>query len=150
MDSSTDTQIHISRVRIVMKEAIKNLLNRSIVHDASKLQEPEKSGYDQITTRLKDIAYGSEEYRASLKESKPTIQHHYEHNDHHPEHYGADGIAGMSLMALLEMVCDWKAASERHENGSIWKSLEINKTFQMSPQLIAIFEKTFIELGFKL
>jgi hypothetical protein len=49
----------------------------------------------------------------------------------------------MTLLDLVEMICDWKAASERHNNGNIRKSIEVNgKRFEMSPQLIRIFENT--------
>lgn len=53
------------------------------------------------------------------------------------------GIHGMNLVDLLEMLCDWKAASERHNDGNIRRSIEINgKRFEMSPQLIRIFENS--------
>jgi hypothetical protein len=53
----------------------------------------------------------------------------------------------MTLLDLIEMLVDWKAASERHNDGNIRKSVEINgKRFEMSPQLIRIFENTVKEL----
>lgn len=49
----------------------------------------------------------------------------------------------MTLLDLIEMLVDWKASSERHNNGNILKSIEINgNRFGMSPQLIEIFENT--------
>lgn len=46
-------------------------------------------------------------------------------------------------MDLVEMICDWKAASERHNDGNIRKSIEHNaERFGMSPQLTRIFENT--------
>lgn len=52
-------------------------------------------------------------------------------------------VNDMNLVDLLEMICDWKAASERHNNGNIRKSIEINADrFGMSPQLTKIFENT--------
>ncbi|KPV51457.1 hypothetical protein SE17_21075 [Kouleothrix aurantiaca] len=120
---------------------------RAARHDASKLQEPEKSGYDQLTIALKDCEYGSDAYRAALASLRPVIAHHYEHNTHHPEHY-PNGIAGMSLLDIVEMLCDWKAASERTKQGSIAQSLAHNRErFGVDPQLAAIFENTVRELG---
>jgi hypothetical protein len=117
------------------------------VHDRSKLQEPEKSGYDMLTIKLKDCAYGSDEYRAALAEAKSVINHHYAANSHHPEHY-PNGVAGMSLLDIIEMLCDWKAASERTKQGSIAQSLAHNKVrFDLSDQLAAILENTVRELG---
>jgi hypothetical protein len=54
----------------------------------------------------------------------------------------------MSLLDLIEMFCDWKAAGERHANGNFAESLNINRErFGMSPQLAEIFENTRKELG---
>jgi len=45
------------------------------------------------------------------------------------------------------MFCDWKAASEKHKNGSIEGSLQINRErFGLSEQLLNIFENTRREL----
>ena len=41
------------------------------------------------------------------------------------------------------MICDWKASSERHENGDIYKSIEINqKRFGYSDDLKSILKNT--------
>jgi hypothetical protein len=49
----------------------------------------------------------------------------------------------MTLLDLVEMFCDWRAASKRHNDGNINKSIEISGgRFNMSPQLIKIFENT--------
>lgn len=146
-DSTQDTKDHIEKVKKRVNEITIKLNVRAIWHDRSKLSEPEKSGYDQLTTRLADVVYGSDEYRAALAEAKPTIDHHYAHNSHHPEHY-ENGIAGMSLLDIIEMICDWKAASERTKQGSIVQSLGHNRQrFQIDDQLAAILENTVKELG---
>lgn len=49
----------------------------------------------------------------------------------------------MDLLDIVEMLCDWKAATERHNDGDIMKSLEINKNrFNIDDQLFAILENT--------
>ena len=48
-DSTLDTQAHISRVGTVLSEMIFNIHQRALVHDASKLEEPEKSAFDRAT-----------------------------------------------------------------------------------------------------
>lgn len=54
----------------------------------------------------------------------------------------------MSLLGLVEMFCDWKAASERHGDGSIRRSIEVNGVrFKMSSQLVMIFENSVDILG---
>ena len=146
-DSTQDTLNHMDKVRARLLEMQHGLMVRGIEHDASKLEEPEKTGYDQLTADLKDIVYGSDEYRAALAAAKPIIEHHYAHNSHHPEHY-EQGIVGMSLLDIVEMLCDWKAASERTKQGSIMQSLAHNKTrFGIDDQLAAILENTVKELG---
>jgi hypothetical protein len=146
-DSADDTIDHMTKVRKRIAEITNALIARGSVHDLSKLQEPEKSGYDQLVTKLTDVVYGSDEYRAALAEAQPTIAHHYAANSHHPEHY-PNGIAGMSLLDLVEMLCDWKAASERTKQGSIAQSLPVNQgRFGISDQLFSILENTVKELG---
>jgi len=54
----------------------------------------------------------------------------------------------MSLLDLVEMVADWKAASERTKQGSIAQSLAHNiKRFGIDEQLASILENTVRELG---
>ncbi len=49
----------------------------------------------------------------------------------------------MNLIDLVEMLCDWKAASMRHHDGNIRRSIEINgDRFGLSPQLVRILENT--------
>lgn len=149
-DSTEDTKKHIETLQSFLLDMQVNILNRVACHDASKLQEPEKSMYDKFTPMLRGLTYGSDEYKACLKEMGIALQHHYENNTHHPEHY-SNGINGMSLLDLLEMLADWMAATQRHADGDILQSLEINKKrFGMSDQLAEIFENTVREMGWSI
>ncbi len=77
-----------------------------------------------------------------MAEMKPAIDHHNSANRHHPEHFEG-GIHEMNLIDLLEMMCDWKAATLRHNDGDIMKSIEINqKRFGYSDELAAILRNT--------
>jgi hypothetical protein len=145
--TDADTAEHIGKVQARLGEAIANLAARSECHDASKLQEPERSGYATLQLRLGDARYGTPEYRAVLDEARPVIQHHYAANDHHPEHWPG-GIGDMSLLSVLEMLCDWKAAGERTKDGSIEQSLRVNvERFKIDPQLAVLLWNTARELG---
>src|SRR5690606_34088097 len=107
----------------------------------------EKSEFDRLTPILKELQYGSDEYKASLSELQVALKHHYENNSHHPEHY-ENGVDGMDLLDLVEMFMDWKAATERTKDGSISKSIEFNKDrFKMSEQLVSIFKNTVRNYG---
>lgn len=147
-DSRPDTRQHIARVQWFIEAAIFNLRTRAVQHDRSKLQEPELEGWDIGTPKLASLTYGTDEYRESLRELKPTIEHHYAHNDHHPE-YHEDGVAGMSLTSLIEMLCDWRAASERTaQTKSFAEGLDHNfERFGIEPQLASIIRNTVQELG---
>jgi hypothetical protein len=128
-----------------MTEVIIQLLKRSRGHDASKLAEPELSVFDEYTWKLRDMTYNSPEYKAALAGMGPALQHHYEQNSHHPEHY-PNGINGMTLVDLVELLCDWKAATLRHPDGDIEKSIELNnKRFGISDQLAEILLNTVRE-----
>ena len=140
-DSTLDTTKHVKQVMNNLTEFSVDLLNRGKVHDLSKLQEPEKTGFDNAMA-IKDIVYDSLEYRQSLEQLQETLKHHYEHNSHHPQHY-ANGIEDMTLMDIVEMYCDWQAAVMRTKDGSFEQSVYINtKRFNMSPQLAKIFLNT--------
>ena len=85
------------------------------------------------------IEYNSPEYKECMAGLKPAIEHHYQVNSHHPEHY-PDGFAGMSLLDRIEMYCDWKAAVKRNKNGDLNKSIEINaKRFNIPPEWVEAF-----------
>jgi hypothetical protein len=141
-DSKQDTLDHIEKVQWRMKQMRDELYLRGEVHDLSKLREPEKSIFDVMTPRLKELTYGSYEYQMALGEMHEALAHHYQANSHHPEHY-TNGIDGMNLLDLVEMLADWKAASERVAGGDILKSLEINRErFKISDQLLSILLNT--------
>lgn len=148
-DSTADTQEHIGKVQARIAEVQARLDNRADMHDRSKLAEPEKSAYDNLM-RFKsshDMVYGSPDYAEGLKILGPALDHHYAANSHHPQHY-ENGIAGMSLLDLIEMLCDWKAAGERYKDGSIAQSLAHNRErFGINDQLFSVFENTVKELG---
>lgn len=125
-DSRPETYDHILKVQMYLHAVVQNLMQRALVHDQSKLVSPEVEAFDATTPKLKGTTYGSDEYRSLLREIKPALQHHYENNSHHPEYY-KDGIKGMNLLDIVEMICDWKAASLRHADGDILRSIELNQ-----------------------
>ena len=129
-----------------MQEIIGQLCKRQLHHDESKLEEPEKSMFDKYTPMIRGCVYGSEEYKKHLEAMGPALKHHYEVNRHHPEHF-KNGVSGMTLVDLVEMLSDWKAAVMRNENGSMEASLKINRErFGMSDQLYEILVNTAKEM----
>lgn len=140
--SNYETIKHIQQVQLLLHSVIREILNRAENHDASKLESPEVEYFAKYTEHLAKLTYNSKEYNDAKLEMKPAMDHHYGHNRHHPEHFKL-GINEMNLIDIIEMLCDWKASSMRHNNGNIRKSIEINADrFSMSPQLTKIIENT--------
>ncbi len=137
-----DTCQHIQQVQRMLNKVIRDLLDRSEKHDQSKLASPEVEMFTEYTPKLAASTYGSEEYNGFRKAMGPALDHHYAKNRHHPEHF-ADGVNDMNLLDLIEMFCDWKAATMRHHDGNLRKSIEINADrFGLSPQLVRLLENT--------
>jgi hypothetical protein len=147
-DSTNDTLKHIKRVNQLLLESSMELQRRAIIHDKSKLKSPEKELFDEFTPKLAGCTYGSDEYKEFLKGLKVGLDHHYAHNSHHPEHF-ENGMNGFDLFDLIEMFFDWKAATERHNDGNIYKSIEINqKRFGYPDMIASIFKNTADRLGY--
>ncbi len=137
-----ETLQHIGEVRTNIFKFILELDKRSKLHDQSKLESPELEIFAENTDKLAKTPYGGPEYAALLESVKPAILHHYSKNRHHPEHW-PNGVNGMDLIDLVEMLADWAAATKRNKDGNLRKSLEINaKKHGMSEQLTKIFENT--------
>jgi hypothetical protein len=141
-DSTAETLAHSRRVGELMGTLIRELVDRSVQHDLSKTRDPELAVFNEFTPKLKHTTYGSDEYKGYLAAMGEGLRHHYAVNRHHPEHF-ADGVAGMTLVDLVEMLADWKAATERHADGDLAKSLIHQRTrFAISDQLAAILHNT--------
>lgn len=140
-----ETQEHIDNVGKLLKGIAQRLMLRAERHDSSKLEEPEFSTFVEFTPKLKESTYGSDEYKGFLKSMSVALDHHYANNRHHPEFHG-NGVEDMDLIDLIELCCDWKAATMRHADGDINKSIEINtERFKLSPQKVALL-KMIIDL----
>lgn len=156
-DSTKDTQAHIDRVRNHLAVMFHEIGKRHECHDASKLLPPEKETFDRVTPLLRGLTYGSAEYKSVMATMQDALTHHYAHNRHHPEHFKGtevrqggqvverwgEGIRGMTLVDLVEMFCDWCAATERHDDGDIGTSIQKNmERFGFGEVLAAIMVNT--------
>lgn len=141
-DSRPDTLEHIRVVGTFIDRCVRDLQQRTAEHDRSKLESPEVEVFDEFTPKLHHTTYGSEEYKGFLAAMRPALEHHYANNPHHPDHHAA-GVRGMSLLDILEMLCDWKAATMRHDDGDIRRSVEFNQgRFGYSDELKQILLNT--------
>lgn len=141
-ECQVDTIKHIENVRKYLRFITDRLTTRGVEHDRLKLESPEVEIFTEYTPKLAQSTYGSEEYKSFLKEMNVALQHHYAHYRHHPEHFER-GINDMNLVDVVEMLCDWKAASMRHNDGNLLKSIEINaRRFGYDDQLKQILINT--------
>lgn len=137
-----ETLRHIRRVQALLNQIVVALLERGEEHDATKLRPPELSAFVEYTPKLAQSEFGSEEYQRFLQEMRPALEHHYAHNRHHPEHF-PNGVEGMTLVDVMEMLCDWMAAVERHQDGDIERSFtQSQERFGLTDQLIQILRNT--------
>ena len=141
-ECQVETQKHIEAVRKYIRFMIDKIDMRGVKHDASKLESPEVEVFAEYTPKLNSTTFGSEDYYKNLEEMKPALDHHYASNRHHPEHF-VNGINDMTLVDILEMFCDWKASTLRHNDGNLLKSIETNaERFSMDGQLKQILINT--------
>jgi hypothetical protein len=142
-----ETMRHIQLVRVNLNRFMLSLIDRGEQHDESKMENPEVETFTEFTPKLAASTYGSSEYEGFRKAMGEALAHHYAKNRHHPEHF-ANGVDDMTLVDIIEMLCDWKAATLRHNDGNILKSIEHNANrFSLSPQLRKILENTVKAFG---
>ncbi len=141
-ETMCETYKHKQLVSMFMADIATRLVGRSINHDDSKLTSPEIDIFAEYTPKLAHCTYGSEEYNQYLKEMKVALDHHYAVNKHHPEHF-PNGIKDMNLIDLIEMICDWKASTLRHNDGNILTSIDKNQErFGYTYELAQILKNT--------
>lgn len=146
-DSRPDTYKHIGEVRSRLLAVAHDLIERAHVHDASKLESPEVEVFNEFTPKLRDSTYGSDEYRDFLAAMGEGLAHHYAHNRHHPEFF-ENGVAGMNLLDVIEMLADWKAATLRHADGDLARSIEQNaERFGYGDEFKALLLNTARDMG---
>lgn len=142
------TRKHMQRVAYLLGDAAIELIRRGQRHDLSKLEAVELEPLQRMQDLIEaegQAPYGSDEYKRRTALLGDMTAHHYAHNSHHPEHYD-NGIDGMDLFDVLEMVLDWKAASERGEESVVNVSASV-KRFNISPQLESIIRNTLDRAG---
>ena len=146
-----DTRKHQQSVAGILIAFSQKLLDRAMTHDASKLMEPERNNYIGPVWELntQDIPYGSERYHELTAQMGDGWKHHKASNDHHIEFFEPysvqtlnDPIRALDLFALIEMLADWIAASQRKGNKP-WEALKhLKDEHPLDEQLDAIIRNT--------
>lgn len=136
---------HIQEVQYAFLDFINELQVRAINHDQSKYSDAERPLLEN-KEYLGTLIYNSPEYYQALEKVKGAVNNHYFHNDHHPEHFDL-GIKDMNIFQLIDMLIDWKVASEANGN-NIFQSLEINKErYDIPIDIYFLLKNTAFYLG---
>lgn len=142
-----DTDHHIGLVQEWMRRAWNLLELQLLTHDESKYSEEEAEIYAVVTPEFAKYEYGTPEHSAVGDKLGPAWKHHLANNPHHPE-YHDNGVDDMDLLYIVEMLCDWKAASMRNPNQDFKKSLQLNlDKKKVAPQLQSVMINTAARLG---
>lgn len=122
---------------------IQDLIKRGEEHDNSKFTEDEFPELVAAIDELRQFPYGSPEYEKVRKKWWRGFEKHYKKNRHHPEHFEC-GIEGMTLVDLIELLVDWKAATLRSTHPTnITNSIKIGtEKYNIPPVLVKILENT--------
>jgi hypothetical protein len=129
------------------------LISRSKVHDASKLEEPELTPYIYITWMYKKKDDG-EDFKVPEgieKEMSKATYHHVTTNDHHPEYWAEEADINLRDrdsasdtivvpdVAILEMVADWSAmGAERGNKAKDWADKNIGIRWKFTPDQVKL------------
>lgn len=121
---------------------IQDLIKRAEEHDMSKFSESEFAGLIAAHEDIQAHPFGTPEHEEARKKHSTVFNSHYKENRHHPEHF-ENGVEGMTLVDLIEMLCDWKSSSMRTSEGSIENSIKsAAEKYNIEPQLLKILENT--------
>jgi len=141
-----ETSKHKAWVAWYILKACRALIARAVRHDLSKYSKHEAPYFEKWLPALPGLEYGSQEYKAAIESLGPALQHHYANNSHHPEHWNS--VEEMTPLELIEMLCDWKAATKRHATGNFSRSLKINEDrFNYSSVRTEAFKSAAREIG---
>lgn len=116
---------HITQVQAALLAVRQELEMRGTVHDASKLSPEEFPGFARINATARQHEYGSDEYKASMDAERPIIDRHQLRNSHHPEAH--PDLEEMGWLDIIEMVCDWWAATQTYGNTPWEDALELQR-----------------------
>jgi len=120
---------------------------RVIFHDNSKFGVEEFNGYRMafypILEEFTALELNNQKNVDKILQS--AWEHHYKHNDHHPEYYVDDnGVASeIPKVAVAEMILDWLAmAFQNSTKIYIWWEIVKNTKFILHQNSRALIEKT--------
>jgi hypothetical protein len=147
LDFLCDAILHVSEVRENIASVNAELVRRGIAHDRTKFQALEFDAFVSTRDAFKKANYGTPEYQACVDAVKPAVDHHHGNNRHHTS-YHENGVNDMSLIDIVEMICDWKAASRRSPDKKFIDTLDYAfDKYGIDSQLQGIIRNTLRDLA---
>lgn len=134
-----------------VEKLVSKLMQRASEHDLSKFSPIEVQSFT-INIPLVDAAqkrwgYESPEHKAARAALGEGLKHHYESNTHHPEHF-ANGIDGMNVLDIVEMLCDWWGVADA-KDADVMEFIQSNaKRFGITVQLKVAMENTVRQISY--
>ena len=95
-----------------LEDDAKALMERAIVHDASKIEN--KDEFRALTSIVNDKSCLKNASSQLSIFKQDSIELHWKHNRHHPEHFS--NCEEMNRIDRMEMVCDWMARSIQYKS----------------------------------
>lgn len=134
--------IHKEQIAMLLAKFAAELTYRAAIHDNSKFSPDEFNVHSDNVHHFNKYQFNTKEEQELRHRLSPASISHRKRNRHHPEYF-ENGIDGMNIIDLLEMICDWKSASTRVPGDSLRKGFPILKEkYNISPQLLKILENT--------
>lgn len=108
---------------------VQKLSEKIIKHDNSKIDYlPEFNLYKNVVFKLKGLEYGTKEHTEAKQELDRGFEIHCMNNRHHSEHFYLDGVQGMNMYDVIEMILDWCSAALcrgfKFKLSSVYKRIE--------------------------
>lgn len=105
VDFYVDHSKHVRGVQFLIKHVCDKLIEKSLLHDASKYEGFEASYFVEHQDSLKNAKSGDDkEYSARIMQKG--IQAHFSKNAHHAEYYKKNG-GKMPFTEIVSMYFDW-------------------------------------------
>jgi hypothetical protein len=123
-----DLAQHKGWVNKYIVKVVHLLRERADGHDDDKYKDPLKRIYSKNFDALCKTTFRSPEYNKIVgsEEFQEAFKIHTKNNRHHPQHF-ENGVEDMNLIDIIEMLCDWKAASDRTgRKQSVKEGMELN------------------------
>lgn len=145
-DFLCDTMLHVTEVQENLEEIASQLRRRGFAHDRTKFQKTEFDAFVSTREKFKKANFGSKEYQECTDAVQLAVDHHYKYNRHHTGRW-PNGIDDMSLIDIIEMLADWKAAERRSPDKQLIDTLDYAfKKYKIGGQLALIIKNTLKDL----